>query len=61
MTDRNPAAGIVSPPSRRYVSVAASFTVDGMQPCPAARDPVPLPLPLIGRLVPAGFLSPADD
>ena len=26
-----------------------------------ARNPVPLPLPLIGRLVPAGFPSPADD
>lgn len=28
---------------------------------PAALDPVPLPLPLLGRLVPAGFPSPADD
>jgi DNA polymerase V len=61
MTDRDRAAGVVSPPSRRYVSVAALFTADGMQPCPAALDPVPLPLPLIGRLVPAGFPSPADD
>src|SRR3712207_9385151 len=26
-----------------------------------ALDPTPLPLPLIGRLVPAGFPSPADD
>src|SRR3954452_12097816 len=61
MTDRDPAAGIVSLPSRRYVRVAASFTVDSMQPCPAALDPAPLPVPLIGRLVPAGFPSPADD
>ena len=26
-----------------------------------ALDPGPLPLPLLGRLVPAGFPSPADD
>src|SRR3954465_1142247 len=26
-----------------------------------ASDPEPLPLPLLGRLVPAGFPSPADD
>ncbi len=28
---------------------------------PAALDPPGLPLPLLGRLVPAGFPSPADD
>ena len=28
---------------------------------PASLDPLPLPLPLFGRLVPAGFPSPADD
>ena len=28
---------------------------------PLAPDPAPLPLPLLGRLVPAGFPSPADD
>ena len=32
-----------------------------MVPRPAALDPSPLPLPLLGRLVPAGFPSPADD
>jgi DNA polymerase V len=30
-------------------------------PYPVALDPEPLPLPLLGRLVPAGFPSPADD
>ena len=28
---------------------------------PAALDPLPLPLPLLGRRIPAGFPSPADD
>ena len=28
---------------------------------PLARNPAPLPLPLLGRLLPAGFPSPADD
>ena len=32
-----------------------------MLPRPAAPDPAPLPLPLLGRLLPAGFPSPADD
>ena len=32
-----------------------------MIPHPAAFDPILLPLPLLGRLVPAGFPSPADD
>ena len=32
-----------------------------MIPRPAALDPTLLPLPLLGRLVPAGFPSPADD
>ena len=32
-----------------------------MLPRPAALDPPGLPLPLLGRLVPAGFPSPADD
>ena len=32
-----------------------------MLPQPAALEPPPLPLPLLGRLVPAGFPSPADD
>ena len=32
-----------------------------MRPLPAARDPGSLPLPLLGRGVPAGFPSPADD
>jgi DNA polymerase V len=32
-----------------------------MLPLPAAPDLAPLPLPLAGRLVPAGFPSPADD
>ncbi len=30
-------------------------------PYPVALDPAPLPLPLLGRRVPAGFPSPADD
>lgn len=30
-------------------------------PHPVALDPPPLPLPLVGRMVPAGFPSPADD
>jgi DNA polymerase V len=29
--------------------------------CPVALDPDHLPVPLLGRLVPAGFPSPADD
>jgi DNA polymerase V len=32
-----------------------------MRPLPAARDSSFLPLPLLGRGVPAGFPSPADD
>ncbi len=28
---------------------------------PAALDPAALPVPLLGRLLPAGFPSPADD
>jgi DNA polymerase V len=32
-----------------------------MTPCPAAPDYAPLPLPLVGRLVSAGFPSAADD
>ena len=28
---------------------------------PAALDPAALPIPLLGRLLPAGFPSPADD
>jgi DNA polymerase V len=32
-----------------------------MVPLPAAADPAPLLLPLLGRRVPAGFPSPADD
>lgn len=32
-----------------------------MVPVPVASDPAPLPLPLVGRLIPAGFPSPADD
>ena len=32
-----------------------------MVPLPAAPDPAPQPLPLLGRRVPAGFPSPADD
>ena len=32
-----------------------------MVPRPVALDPSPLSLPLIGRRVPAGFPSPADD
>ena len=32
-----------------------------MLPQPAALEPPPLPLPLLGRLLPAGFPSPADD
>jgi DNA polymerase V len=32
-----------------------------MLPQPAALDPPSLPLPLLSRLVPAGFPSPADD
>ena len=32
-----------------------------MRPPPVARDPGSLPLPLLGRGVPAGFPSPADD
>lgn len=55
-------AAIVNlPPSRYAGRVAPSFMVDGMHPCPVATDPARLPLPLIGRLVPAGFPSPADD
>lgn len=30
-------------------------------PYPVTLDPAPLPLPLLGRLVPAGFPSPADN
>src|SRR4051794_25180103 len=32
-----------------------------MHPYPVAPDPAPAPLPLLGRQVPAGFPSPADD
>lgn len=32
-----------------------------MHVIPAALDPIAMPLPLLGRLVPAGFPSPADD
>ena len=28
---------------------------------PAALDPAALPVPLLGRLLPAGFPTPADD
>jgi DNA polymerase V len=34
---------------------------DKMLARPTALDPPPLPLPLVGRRVPAGFPSPADD
>src|SRR3954453_1830386 len=45
------------------VTTECSPNVQGgpMLPRPAAPDPAPLPLPLLGRLVPAGFPSPADD
>jgi DNA polymerase V len=36
-------------------------TMNAMLLHPAALDPAPLSLPLLGRLVPAGFPSPADD
>src|SRR3954469_7894059 len=32
-----------------------------MHSYPVALDPEPMPLPLLGRLIPAGFPSPADD
>jgi DNA polymerase V len=60
MTDR-PTPEIASLDRPRYAErVANLFTAGGMNLRPVT-EPLPLPLPLIGRLLPAGFPSPADD
>lgn len=61
MTNNRPSDGnLVNFPAERYAGVAASFMVDRMNLRPVTDLP-PLLLPLIGRLIPAGFPSPADD